>query len=176
MNVQLKLAGKENANIIKNMYPLYLHDISEHYENTPNEYGIYEDEPIKTLAEQYDIQNIWFEKPEELFPFLIMVDDKPAGFALIASKQFAPPTTDYYVNEFFILRPYRGKGLSQIAAKKVFDKFSGRWELYTNHLPKNIIGQKFWRNTIHEYTDNDIFEEIGDTFHGTKTIFRFKND
>lgn len=47
--VKVVLANKENANIIKNIYPLYLYDLSEVYGNVPNEYGIYEDEHIKTL-------------------------------------------------------------------------------------------------------------------------------
>lgn len=175
MEVKVVLANKENSNIIKNMYPLYLHDLSEHYGNVPNEYGIYEDEPIKTLSEQYEVQNIWFEKPDILFPYIIMADEKPAGFMLIATSPYVPKTTDHYVNEFFILRPYRGKNIGEIAAKQVFDKFSGRWELYTNHLSENIKGHKFWRKTVSNYTNNDYYESVGQTFDGKKLIFRFNN-
>lgn len=55
MEVKIILSDKENSNIIKNLYPLYLYDLSEIYGNVPNEYGIYEEESIKTLMEQYDI-------------------------------------------------------------------------------------------------------------------------
>ena len=176
MKISNVLANNENSNIIKNLYPLYLHDLSEHYEDLPNEYGIYEEEPMKTLAQQYEVQNIWFEKPNVLFPHIIMVDDKPAGFILIAITPYAPKTTDYYGSEFFLLRPYRGKNIAQIAAKQVFDKFPGRWELYTNHLPKNLIGQKFWRKTVSNYTNNNYYESEGQTVHGEKLIFRFSNN
>ena len=88
MEIQSILANDENANIIKNLYPLYLHDLSEIYGNVPNEYGIYEDKPIKTLEEQYDVQNIWFQKPKTLFPFIIFVDKKPAGFAYLSYFYF----------------------------------------------------------------------------------------
>lgn len=37
MNVEVILATNENVKIIKNMYPLYLHDLSEIYGNVPNE-------------------------------------------------------------------------------------------------------------------------------------------
>lgn len=43
MDITTVLADKENAFIIKNMYPLYLYDLSEIYGNVPNEYGIYEE-------------------------------------------------------------------------------------------------------------------------------------
>ncbi len=175
MEVKVVLANDENSNIIKNLYPLYLHDLSEHYGNIPNEYGIYEDEPMKTLIEQYDVQNIWFEKPDILFPYIIMVDENPAGFALIATAPYAPKTTDYYVNEFFLLRPYRGKDIGEIAAKLVFNKFLGRWELYTNSMSTNLKGQKFWTKTVSNYTNNNYNECVGQTVDGEKLIFRFNN-
>ncbi|WP_105614023.1 GNAT family N-acetyltransferase [Vallitalea okinawensis] len=176
MEVKVVLANKENSNIIKNIYPLYLHDLSEHYGNIPNDYGIYEDEPFKTLADQYEVQNIWFDKPNILFPYIIKVDEKPAGFILIATAPYVSKTTDYYVNEFFVLRPYRGKSIGEIAAKQVFNKFIGRWELYTNPSSKNFIGQKFWRKTVSTYTNNDYDESIGETIHGEKLIFKFENN
>ncbi len=175
MRVETILANKENENIIKNLYPLYLYDLSEHYGNLPNEYGIYEDEPVKNLIDQYEIQNIWFEKPNILFPYIIMVDEKPAGFMLVATKPYVSPETDYYVNEFFILRNYRGKKVAEIAAKQVFDRFLGRWELFTNHLEENIRGQKYWRRTVGTYTGNNYEEICGETVHGEKIIFRFNN-
>lgn len=175
MEVKVVLVNDENSNIIKNIYPLYLHDLSEHYGNLPNEYGIYEDEPMKTLIEQYDVQNIWFEKPDILFPYIIMVDEKPAGFMLIATAPYVPKTTDYYVNEFFLLRPYRGKNIGEIAARLVFNKFLGRWELHTNSMSTNLKGQKFWTKTVSNYTNNNYNKSVGQTVHGERLIFRFNN-
>lgn len=53
MNVNVTLVNKDSSNILKNIYTLYLHDIAEIYGTLPNEYGIFEDGPIKTLIEQY---------------------------------------------------------------------------------------------------------------------------
>lgn len=175
MDIKVILATKSNSNIIKNLYPLYLHDLSEHDGNFPNEYGIYEDEPMTSLMEQYEVQNIWFEKPGILFPYIILADDKPAGFILVSTAQYAPKTTDYYLAETFILRPYRCKNIGETAARQVFDMFLGRWELYTNHLAGNIIGQKFWRKTLGNYTNNNYEESCGVTVHGEKIIFHFDN-
>ncbi|MGM9972704.1 MAG: GNAT family N-acetyltransferase [Clostridiaceae bacterium] len=175
MEVKVVLANEENSNIIKNIYPLYLHDLSEVYGNVPNEYGIYEDEPIKTLGEQYDVQNIWFQNPNKLYPFIIMVDGKPAGFDLVSTGEFAPKGMDYYVYEFFLLRPYRGKGIASTAAKKIFDKFSGKWGLYVAPSGTNLRAEKFWRKTISDYTNENFQEEHGSTFDGYKLIFLFKN-
>ncbi len=104
----MELTPIDKAYIIKNIYPLFLYDLSGHYGNHPNRYGIYEDsDQIKTLSDQYDIQNIWWEKPNVLFPFLIWVDDIPAGFILIATPPHCNKGTDYFVNEFFLLQSFR---------------------------------------------------------------------
>jgi predicted acetyltransferase len=175
MLVEVILSNNEHSNIIKNLYPLYLYDLSEIYGNVPNEYGIYEDKPIKTLQEQYHLQDIWFEKPELLFPFIIFVDKKPAGFALVAAGKYAPSGVDYFMHEFFLLRPYRGKNIAEISASQVFDKFQGKWEVYTNPTSSNKKGQSFWLKTINNYT-NGNFEKVFDTtFDGEKLIFRFGN-
>ena len=175
MEIELVLANNESGNIIKNLYPLYLYDLSEIYGNIPNEYGIYEDEPIKTLEEQYHVQDIWFQKPKLLFPFIIFADKKPAGFALVSTGEYSPKDIDYYLYEFFLLRPYRGKDIGEISAKQVFDKFQGKWQLHTNPTSSNKKAQSFWNKTINNYTSGNFESVCGPTFDGEKLIFRFSN-
>ncbi|MBD2848623.1 GNAT family N-acetyltransferase [Paenibacillus sp. IB182496] len=176
MKIKVQLTNKHDAYIIKNLYPLFLYDLSEHYVSFPNIHGIYEDsDEYTTLQEQYEVQHIWWEKPECLYPFLIRVDDQPAGFILIATPPHCSTEVDYFVNEFFLLRPYRGQGIAEQAAIHVFEQFRGRWELFTNPSEKNTVGQKFWRKTISNYKKGEYLEKYGDTFDGYKLIFRFDN-
>lgn len=180
MKIEVKLTDQNEAYIIKNLYPLYLHDLSGHYGLTDgptlNRHGIYEDsDEYRTLADQYETQNIWWEKPGCLFPFLLRVNDIPMGFALIATPPYCAKGVDYFVNEFFLLRPYRGKGLGEAAAVQIFEKFKGEWELFTNPAEMNITGQKFWRKTVSGYTMGHYQERVGTTFDGHKLVFRFNN-
>ncbi|MGE8205719.1 GNAT family N-acetyltransferase [Heyndrickxia sp. NPDC080065] len=176
MKIDVKLTGKTEAHIIKNLFPLYLFDLSAHYGNIPNIHGIYEEsDDFQTLIDQYEVQNIWWEKPDVLFPYLILVDEKPAGFILVATPPHCNKGIDYFVNEFFLLQSLRGHGIAEQAANKVFEQFRGNWELFTNPLEKNIVGQKFWRKTISNYTNGNYIEEYGETFDGYKLIFRFNN-
>ena len=174
MNVQCELATVETANIIRNFYPLYLHDLSEFSGILPNQYGIYEEDPVETLIDQYNVQDIWFQKPGLLFPYIIFVDGRPAGFALVGTGKYSPKTTDNYLYEFFMLRPYRGKNIAETAAHQVFDMFQGKWELYTNPSPENIRAQGFWEKTVRKYTSGEFHRSVGDTFDGEKVIFRFE--
>lgn len=176
MDIKIVLSNKDTAYIIKNLYPLYLHDLSEFADwkdQVPNEHGILEpDNPgVRTLVEQGEVFNILWEKPNVLFPFLILVDGKPAGFALIATPPHVPYGGDYYVNEFFLLRPYRGKGIGERAAVEVFDKFHGQWELMV--MPKNLRALAFWRKTIAKYMSGQFQEEV--TGDNDMVVFRFNN-
>jgi predicted acetyltransferase len=176
MNIELMLTTKENAYIINNLYPLYLHDLSEHYGNLPNKHGVYEESnDYKTLYKQNEVFNIWWEKPNCLYPYLILVDEVPAGFIFVATPPYTSPGIDYYINEFFLLRPFRGKEIGTYAASMAFDKFKGKWELYTNSSKKNIKAQKFWQKTVSKYTKSIYEESYGQTFWGHMLIFKFDN-
>ncbi|MGE6256987.1 hypothetical protein ACQKCU_03595 [Heyndrickxia sporothermodurans] len=81
----------------------------------------------------------------------------------------------FFVNDFFILQPFRGKGVAEQAAINVFKQLKGKWELFTNPSERNMVGQKFWRKTISSYSEGTFVEEYGETFDGDKLIFQFDN-
>jgi predicted acetyltransferase len=94
-------------------------------------------------------------------PFLIRVDDKLAGFALVKQLSSDPPSFD--MGEFFVMRKYRRHRVGARVACSLFDRFRGRWEV--RELPANQAAQSFWRRLIAEYT-HDLFEE-GQEFFAT---------
>ncbi len=175
MNIEIKLANQENGFIIKNLYPLYLHEISFLHGILPNKYGIYEEEPIKTLAEQYDEQQIWFEKPEELFPYLIMADGIPAGFCLVGSGPYVPKEVDFYIYETFLLLPFRGKEIGERCVKEIFDKHKGKWMLFTHSTDNNKRAQTFWNKTVGNYTNGNYTTEEKIIEEMPKLVFQFTN-
>ncbi|MFF2480010.1 GNAT family N-acetyltransferase [Paenibacillus sp. NPDC058071] len=131
-----------------------------------------------TLSEQNTVFDIWWEKPSVLFPFLITVDDVPAGFAFVATPPYTPcpPNINYYLNEFFLLRPFRGNGVGEEAARQVFDRFRGNWEVQTGSMERNVRAQMFWRKTLKDYANGQYSEEPGnDPDTGDKLVFRFTN-
>ena len=119
---------------------------------------------------------VWWEKPGSLFPFLIRVDSHAAGFALVgASPGHAPQGRDFYVHEFFLMRPFRGRGVAEDAVIGVFESLRGRWELRT--WPSNVRAQAFWRKTLSHYTAGQFTEEVRHTMEddAVKVVFSFAN-
>lgn len=127
LNVTVRLCSMEEKYIINNIYPLYLHDLSEVWERKTNRYGVFENDDTRTLIEQNRVFDIWWEHPNILFPYLITVDDIPAGLAFVATSPFipCPHYIDYYMNEFFLLRNYRGKGVGEEAVRQIFERCQG---------------------------------------------------
>src|SRR5690606_29504234 len=109
------------------------------------------------------------------FPYLILVDDAPAGFNLIAGKAALPKElqVDFVVHEFFILHAYRGSSVAQQAALEGFEKHKGLWEVVT--YPTHVRAIKFWRRVIGQYTKDKFTEEELDHPWGRRVSFRFNN-
>jgi predicted acetyltransferase len=89
--------------------------------------------------------------------FLIRVDGKLAGFALVRQEQRTE------MAEFFILRGYRRRGAGAASAAKLFRRFPGPWEV-TQRLT-NPAATAFWRTAIPvPYAETTADDRVLQTF------------
>lgn len=139
MTIEVSVAGLPDKTAVENLFSLYLHDLSEFSELDVDEHG-------RFLRE--GALNVWWER-EVLFPFLIHADAKIAGFAFVCAAPHVSHGRDYRLNDFFVLRGYRRRGVGLAAARAVFDRFSGRWEV--GWLPANKPAATFWQRTVAKY-------------------------
>ncbi|WDV47391.1 GNAT family N-acetyltransferase [Clostridiaceae bacterium M8S5] len=146
MNVNVKLQKCTDKDIIMNLYPLYLHDLSHYNKEDVNEKGKYE----------YDEINLYWQK-DNMHPLLIKVNDCIAGFVLLTERVYVRKGCDYCIQEFFVLRRYRKVGIGQKVFKELIKQFKGRYCLLV--LKENVTALKFWTNN---YKINDIKYEEGD--------------
>ena len=177
MNVELRLSDKGDSHIIKNLWPLYQHDVSEFDSSlVPNRHGVFSgDDGVTTLARHADGQESWWRDPASLFPYLILVDGIPAGFDLVAARPRVPSgiDADFLVHEFFVLHACRGKGVAERAAIGGFERHRGLWEVVT--WPTHARAIAFWRRVIGSYASSGHAEEEVDHPWGRRVAFRFDN-
>lgn len=133
---------------IENLYPLYLHDLSEFSDADVDDQGRFM-EP--------GALDSWWER-DVLFPFLIRADANIAGFAFVCGAPYVSKGRAYRLNDFFILRKYRRRGLGRAAATAVFDRFQGNWEV--GWAPNNLPAAAFWRRTVEHYTAGSFHEGL----------------
>lgn len=124
---------------IENVYPFYLHDLSEFDGSIYhlNEEGLW----------QPDYLPVWFSEPGAR-PLVLRAEGRRIGFAFVGQEPFPYRTfdVDQRLSEFFILRHFRGRGLGFEAALSVFQTLSGVWELFT--LRSNRPAQAFWETVF----------------------------
>ena len=88
--------------------------------------------------------------------FVILVAGRLAGFALVSERaHFAGPGVQE-ISEFFVLRRYRNRGVGSRAAREIFARFPGPWELA--ELTWNVGARRFWRRLIRRCAVGPVVE------------------
>lgn len=161
MEIALHLMRADEKSLLVRLMELYSYEFSVYSGEDINEYGYY----------GYDhIDDYWNE--EGRFPYLIRVDGKIAGFALVC------PHCDYRkeagarsIGEFFVMLKYRRMGVGAKVACELFERHRGPWEVcfWRNNAPASA----FWRKVVETYTNGRylICGAEGDT----KIGFTFEN-
>jgi predicted acetyltransferase len=148
---------------VRTLFELYVYDMSEFMDLDVGDDGAFV--LPKSLPNYWSTpgenQEVRWEPEWRGHPFLIRVDGKLAGFALVKQLSSDPPSFD--MGEFFVMRKYRRHRVGARVACSLFDRFCGQWEV--REMPANLAAQSFWRRLIAEYT-HDKFEE-GQEFFAT---------
>jgi aminoglycoside 6'-N-acetyltransferase I len=175
MDYELVLSSPDDAHVIAHLWPLYQYELSLAGGVAVNAHGLFEDPDIHTYDYAYAL-DIWWCRPGVLYPFLVRVHGKPAGFAMVgAAPEFAPPGSDYLVHEFFLLRNHWGTGIAASVAADVFRRLPGRGELRV--IPENLRAIAFWRKAIGSVTGGRLNEQTHfvDEHRGNAVVFWFES-
>lgn len=89
----------------------------------------------------------------------IRADGDLAGFAICSHGEAFRDQHEqvWWMDEFFVMRQHRRRGVGAGAATMLFDRFPGSWEV--GQVRENAPAQAFWRQVIGRYTDG-AFDEI----------------
>lgn len=141
MDITLHLMSVDEKSLLIRLMELYNYEFTAFSNNDVNEYGYYG---------YAHIDDYWNEKGR--FPYLIRVDGKIAGFALICPHcDYREETDARCFGEFFVMLKYRRMGIGKYAATQLFDLHRGRWEVC--YWKNNVTAGLFWKKVIEEYTN-----------------------
>ena len=119
------------------MLELYQHDLSDVWDQDLDGHGEY----------GFALDKYW--NTEGCHPFVASANGKYAGFALV-DQSVRIGTEGYWMDQFFVLKKYRRKGVGDLLARSVFSALPGRWEV--GQMPQNQAARAFWRKVIGSYT------------------------
>ena len=101
----------------------------------------------------------WLGKGPEHHVLLFRLGREVIGFAMVGLRpaRWMSPRTDACVSEFFVAPHARRRGVGEAAARRIFERFPGRWEIL--EVPGNAPAIAFWRRVVGRYT-RGRFEEL----------------
>jgi predicted acetyltransferase len=147
VDVQVTAAGRDDRERLAALFELYIYDFSELLALDVEEDGRFH----LPALDPY-----WTDPGRQ--PFLIRVDAKLAGFALVQERSRLTGLEGVRdMAEFFVVRRYRRRGVGVRAAGLLFDRFQGPWEV--RQRPENEAATAFWRRAIAQYTDGRRFDD-----------------
>lgn len=151
MNIEVIAVPAELQHIVANLAQLYIHDFTElGGDEEVDENGRF---PFPRLPDY------WTDATRH--PFLVRVDGKYAGFALVRrGSHFDGDQGVTDMTEFFVMRRYRRRGVGGEVARRLFDLFPGRWEVRV--AANNSSAQVFWRCVVGQYTGGASAERLSD--------------
>ncbi len=133
VEVTIEPVAYADKDVLRHLMELYLYDFSEFDGRDLGPHGTY----------GYRYLDQYWTEPDR-FPFFIRANDQLAGLALV---RFIDGAAD--MSEFFVMRKHRRHGVGAKAARLLFDRFPGRWDV--RELSTNKPAQKFWRSVIGAY-------------------------
>jgi predicted acetyltransferase len=134
--------------MLQRMLEFYQHDLSDIWEQDLDARGEF----------GYSLDRYWLDRA--CSPYIFRVAGHAAGFALV-DGQVKLPGGEYWMDQFFVMKKYRGKGVGGAAAAQVFALHPGTWQV--GQMTANLTAQAFWRRTIGElfagnYTEVELTE------------------
>jgi len=148
-NTDLKLerAGIDDKDFIKNLYQHYMHDLSEFNDSLqPDAMGLFDN----SFVDSYYCK-------DNLIPLKITLANSIIGFLFCSKGQ----KVDYIIQDIFILKNYRNRGLGKLAVEQLFALYPGRFGLGV--LIKNASAKLFWTHCLEHlginYTSSEVIED-----------------
>ncbi len=129
-------ATPDKASVIANLFELYAHDFSEFHDVELGEDGRF---GCKNLP-------LYWSEPNR-HALLFRFREKLAGFALV--KRGSEITKDarlWDMAEFFVVRRHRRHGVGTEAARQIWSRFRGPWEVRV--MERNHAAHHFWARSI----------------------------
>ena len=139
MEVEVIPAPPEQGPVLANLLELYAHDFSEFVELKLGPDGRF----------GYERLQLYWKEPGR-HPFIITAGGQLAGFVFIRrGSEISGDAEVWDMAEFFVVRGFRRRGVGVRAAREIWKRFPGKWEVRV--LDRNRKALEFWRRAIGEF-------------------------
>ena len=139
----LRLIAESDRPVVKRLWQLYRHDLSEYRDSLPDVHGLFE--PGRLSSVYGDANRCCY---------LVHRGDVPVGFALLQGLEAEPRM----IAEFFVLRAVRRQGVGHRVATELLRRYPGAWEI--GFQEENRGAPEFWRRVVTDVVGKTWREEL----------------
>ena len=159
--VELVPAYEADSPILDRLLQLYIHDFTSFTPVELGDDGRFRHNPLPEYWER-----------DDRYAFVIKVNDQLAGFALIKREsQISGDSNVWDMGDFFIARAFRRRRIGSKAAREIWTRFPGTWEVRV--IDENQPALSFWSHAIAEFAGERI-EPVSVEMRGEpRLLFRF---
>jgi len=161
MTIQVVGAERPHLDTLRNLMELYAYDFSDILALDVDDNGRFQERPL----------DVYWQDPWRS-AFFIRAGSRLAGFALVHHKSRLSGADDVWdMAEFFVLRRHRRAGVGLEAARQLFARHPGAWEV--RERKENVAATAFWRKAIGAYTEGRYAEDTLDDARWCGPVQRF---
>lgn len=165
MRIELQAAARDQKPVLLRLMELYCYDFTEFLTWPLNADG--------TFCNPQRFEARWDDARIE--KYFVRVEGELAGFVLVHhGSHLSDDSAVRDIDEFFIMRGYRGRGVGRVVAQSTFALHRGPWEVRV--LEENTGAQAFWRRVIDEYTNGDWIESRCDDERWCGLVYSFDSN
>lgn len=163
--VSIRVATLADKPLLAGLAQFYIYDFSEMYRLGEFDFD-FEADGLFGPIPHFD--EYWTDPTRAAL--LILVDDKPVGFALLNALSHFGGTVEHNMGEFFVARHFRRSGVAGEAVRQILKAYPGHWEFAV--MARNHAAQAFWPRAIASAPNAaNIARGEGDGTHWTGPIW-----
>ena len=148
--------------VLRNLFEHYLHDMAEWFGFDTREDGAYHFQTGRVWEDGYHVH-------------LLYSRQIPVGFALVGSAdEYLEHSGVRDMDEFFVVRLHRRKGLGRAFATNLWNTYPGEWLVRV--FQANLPAMPFWRAAISAYTDDSFEEDVRTVSEQAWSYFTFRSE
>ena len=140
---KLRVVVDADRPVLERLWQLYSHDLSEVRGTLPNADGLFKAGRLPT----------YFGEPDAC-GYLVLHREAPVGFAFVTGPAGGTRT----IGDFFVVRAARRRRIGYDAARELFARHPGRWEI--GFQVENRGAPEFWRRVATDVAGDTWREEL----------------
>lgn len=148
MNITVRPAEERDRQLVKNIFNLYQNELCIYSDDFDalDENGYFAPDTVSEILPFGD----------GVFPYIIEENARPVGFVMATDASYAPEGFDYCLEEIFLIRNRRKKGIASAAMKEITKSRQGKWmlEVYSENTPAVSFWMRFLKDNAEDVSSD----------------------